>query len=512
MALTGRAALVAALGIVVVLIAPDPVLAVAGVCLLLAAAIVLDLALAGAVRPLVFHRSGETVVRLGQTATVDLVVENPGKRRVRGVLRDAWAPSAGAWPRSQAIDVPPGERRRYSVVLTPVRRGDRRSEAVTVRSLGPLGLAARQGGHSSSWSVRVLPPFLSRKHLPSRLARLRELDGQHPALVRGQGTEFDSLREYVAGDDVRSIDWRATARRNDVVVRTWRPERDRRVLIVLDTGRTSAGRVGAAPIPLAGARPAPTGLASLSDDTTAHKGDPGRGATGGAAGGPGDAPGGPGGAAGGPGGATGSALPGAGGGMLIDPDLLPAPGWPRLDWSMDAALLLAALAARAGDRVDFLAYDRSVRAWLSGASKTELLPSLVNVMAPIEAELIEADGPGMVAAVLSRAKHRCLVVLLTDLNSASLEEGLMPVLGQLSSRHLLLVAAVSDPRVTAMAGLHGSAEQVYDAAAAERAMAGRRRVTARLRRHGVEVVDAVPEEFAPALADAYLALKSQGRL
>ncbi|GAA4062957.1 DUF58 domain-containing protein [Nonomuraea soli] len=460
MALTGRAALVAALGIVVVLIAPDPVLAVAGVCLLLAAAIVLDLALAGSVRPLVFHRSGDTVVRLGQTATVDLVVENPGKRRVRGVLRDAWAPSAGAWPRSQAVDVPPGERRRYSVVLTPVRRGDRRSEAVTVRSLGPLGLAARQGGHSSPWSVRVLPPFLSRKHLPSRLARLRELDGQHPALVRGQGTEFDSLREYVAGDDVRSIDWRATARRNDVVVRTWRPERDRRVLIVLDTGRTSAGRVGSAPIPLAGARPAA----------------------------------------------------GAGGGLLIDPGPLPAPGWPRLDWSMDAALLLAALAARAGDRVDFLAYDRSVRAWLSGASKTELLPSLVNVMAPIEAELIEADGPGMVAAVLSRARHRCLVVLLTDLNSASLEEGLMPVLGQLSSRHLLLVAAVSDPRVTAMAGLHGSAEQVYDAAAAERAMADRRRVTARLRRHGVEVVDAVPEEFAPALADAYLALKSQGRL
>ena len=65
--------------------------------------------------------------------------------------------------------------------------------------------------------------------------------------MRGQGTEFDSLREYVLGDDVRSIDWRATARRSDVVVRTWRPERDRQVVLVLDTGRTSAGRVGGAP-------------------------------------------------------------------------------------------------------------------------------------------------------------------------------------------------------------------------------------------------------------------------
>jgi uncharacterized protein (DUF58 family) len=442
---------------VVVLLAPQPGAALAGVCLLLAAAITVDLVFAGAVRSLRFHRSGDTLIRLGQRATVELIVENPGGRRVRGLLRDAWPPSAGAEPRVAPLDVPRGERRKIVVTLNPTRRGDRSSVAVTVRSVGPLGLAARQGSHQAPWSVRVLPPFLSRKHLPSRLARLRELDGQHPALVRGQGTEFDSLREYVVGDDVRSIDWRATARRHDVVVRTWRPERDRRVLIVLDTGRTSAGRVGDAPIPMAGA------------------------------------------AAG-------------GGGLLVRPDPRPAPGWPRLDWSMDAALLLAALAARAGDQVDFLAYDRAVRAWVGGASRTELLSSLVNVMAPIEAELVEADSQGMAAAILSRAKRRCLVVLLTDLNSAALDEGLMPVLPQLSSRHLVLVAGVSDPRVAAMAAKRSSAEEVYDAAAAEHAQLGRRRITARLRRHGVEVVDAPPEDIAPALADAYLALKAAGRL
>ncbi|PZG07729.1 DUF58 domain-containing protein [Nonomuraea aridisoli] len=457
MALTGRAGLLAALGIAVVLFAPRPGAALAGVCLLLAAGVLVDLAFAGAVRPLRFHRSGETLVRLGQRATVELVVENPGGRRVRGLLRDAWPPSAGATPRTAEIDVPAGERRRIVVTLAPTRRGDRSSAAVTVRSVGPLGLAARQGSHQAPWTVRVLPPFLSRKHLPSRLARLRELDGRHPALVRGQGTEFDSLREYVVGDDVRSIDWRATARRNDVVVRTWRPERDRRVLIVLDTGRTSAGRVGEAPIPMAGAAP-------------------------------------------------------TGGGLPTGPDALPTPGWPRLDWSMDAALLLAALAARAGDRVDFLAHDRAVRAWVSGASRTELLSSLVSAMAPIEAELVEADAQAMVAAVLSRAKRRCLVVLLTDLNAAALDEGLMPVLPQLSSRHLVLVAGVSDPRVAAMAGRRGTAEEVYDAAAAEQAQLGRRRITARLRRHGVEVVDAPPDDIAPALADAYLALKAAGRL
>src|SRR5437899_807187 len=112
-----------------------------------------------------------------------------------------------------------------------------------------LGLAAsvRRLRLTRSGDTRVLPPFGSRRHLGEKLSQLRQLDGQHRSLLRGPGTEFDSLREYVIGDDVRSIDWRAAARRGDVMVRTWRPERDRRILIVLDTGRTSAARVRGTP-------------------------------------------------------------------------------------------------------------------------------------------------------------------------------------------------------------------------------------------------------------------------
>ncbi|MFC6087306.1 DUF58 domain-containing protein [Sphaerisporangium aureirubrum] len=464
MALTGRAGLIAALGAVGVLFAPDPGFALLGLLLLVAALIVIDLLFAGSVRPLRFRRGGERLVRLGGQVAVELIVENPGGRRVRGALRDAWPPSAGASPREQRLDVPSGERRRLVTTLTPTRRGDREAATVTVRSLGPLGVAARQGSHHVPWTVRVLPPFLSRKHLPAKLARLRELEGQHPALVRGQGTEFDSLREYVVGDDVRSIDWRASARRADVVVRTWRPERDRRVLIVLDTGRTSAGRVGVAPFP--------TGVQGIPSGARGDTGPP-----------------------------FPSAAAARGDG-----------GWPRLDWSMDAALLLAALAGRAGDRVDFLAYDRAVRAWTTGGARADSLPALVNVMAPIEPELVEADSAGMVAAILSRAKRRCLVVLLTDLNSTAMDEGLLQVLPQLTARHLVLVAAVADPRVAEMAAGRDTVERVYDAAAAERLHADRARLTAHLRRHACEVVDATPDDLAPALADAYLALKAAGRL
>ncbi|MGP4114787.1 DUF58 domain-containing protein [Streptomyces sp. 4N509B] len=251
MALTGRTALLAAVGALVVGLMPGwhGVLAVA---LPLLAAVLYDLARAAPVRALVLTRGGDTRVRLGETARVHLTVTNPSSRTLRADLRDAWPPSS--WPAGAAftasrhrLTVPGGERRRVTTDLSPTRRGGREAVRVTVRSHGPLGLAARQGSHAVPWTVRVLPPFTSRKHLPSKLSRLRELDGRTTVLTRGEGTEFDSLRDYVPGDDVRSIDWRATARQSTVAVRTWRPERDRHLLLVLDTGRTSAGRVGDVP-------------------------------------------------------------------------------------------------------------------------------------------------------------------------------------------------------------------------------------------------------------------------
>jgi len=438
--LTGRTAAIALAGVLPIAVAPWPATAFLVCAALLATAVVVDVLLAGRPTSVRLLRSAPASIRLGEPADVMLRAHNTGRRRVRGVLREAWPPSAGAQIRALSFALAPGHSETLHTVLRPVRRGDQICVAVTIRVIGPLGLSGRQAVADLPGRIRVLPPFLSRKHLPTRLARLREIDGLLPVLVRGQGTEFDSLREYVVGDDVRSIDWRATARRADVVVRTWRPERDRRVVIVLDTGRMSAGRVGV--------------------DPTA--GDPG--------------------------------------------------GWPRLDWSMDAALLLAALAARAGDRVDFLAHDRVTRAAVFGAGRTELLALLVEAMAPLQPALVESDATAMVATIRQRVRRQALVVLLTDLNTSALEEGLLPVLPQLSARHQVIVAAVADPKVGALAARRADTAQVYDAAAAERAITDRRAVAARLRHAGAEVVDADPEDLAPALADRYLAMKAGARL
>jgi uncharacterized protein (DUF58 family) len=426
-ALTGRCAGLALLSVLVV-VAVRSVATVVVIDGLLLAGIAADLLLAAPVRRLRLTRAGDSRVRLGDSATVTITIDNPNVRMLRALVRDAWPPSAGATPPRARVLVPPGGQADVTITLRPTRRGDRVAETITVCSLGPLGLAGRQGRHRLPWTVRALPPFRSRRHLPGKLAQLRELDGQHRIMRPGQGSEFDSLREYVIGDDVRAIDWRSTARRQDVLIRTWRPERDRRIVIVLDTGRTSAGRVG---------------------------------------------------------------------------------GYPRLDAAMDAAQLLTALAARAGDRVDLIAVDRQVRARVLAPARTTALAAITEAMATLEPELTESDGRLLASAVLTHARRRCLVVLLTDLNPAV---GLADGLRLLASRHELLVGAVADPRVDELAAGRGDAASVYTAAAATRAASDREQLSASLTRLGVTVVDAPPDRLPPALADAYLALKGAGSL
>jgi uncharacterized protein (DUF58 family) len=220
-------------------------------------------------------------------------------------------------------------------------------------------------------------------------------------------------------------------------VRTWRPERDRRVLCVLDTGRTSAARIGLA----------------------------------------------------------------AGGG-----------GEPRLDAALDAALLLATLATHADDRVDMLAIDTHVRVAHSSASKRTAQSRLITALAGLEPALVETDWERVVGEVLRRERRRALVVLFTALEPGALGEGLLPVLPLLVSRHRVVVAAVHDDALDALAVRRGGVGDVYRAAAAERARAERRRMRAALTRHGVDVVDEPVATFAPAVADTYLRLKAAGKL
>lgn len=433
MVVTGRLALLVALGVVPVVLlsatGAPPWAVVGGWLALCAIAAGADAAAAGDPRAIGVRRELPGRALRDQPVAATLLLHNRGTRRVRGRVRDAWQPTAGATPARARIDLPPGERRAVGLVLRPRRRGELRSAFVVVRSLGPVGLAGRQARLDAPGAVRVLPPFTARRHLPSRLARLRELDGNTSLQVRGQGTEFDSLREYVRGDDVRSIDWRATARSSTTMLRTWRPERDRQVVIVIDTGRTAAARVG-------------DGV--------------------------------------------------------------------RMDAAMESALLLAALAARAGDHVHLVMFDRALRARVTRVDGAALLPALVDAMAPVEPQLIDTDWDAAFAQVRALTSRPSLVVLLTAQDAVESARGFLGSLPALTRRTRVLVGTATD---TASAPPpRRSAEDVYREAAQERAAMDAERVAAAVRRAGAEAISASPDDLPPAIADRYLALKAAGRL
>lgn len=243
MVISRRAVAVAGLAAVALLLAPT----LAGVALVAVTwlgLLCLDALVAVHPRHLELQRSPLPPVRLTESLTTQLQLRNPTRRTLDLQVRDAWPPSAGAVNNRLSVRLAGGRGRRLAITLTPERRGVHCADRVTLRSFGPLGLAGRQHSVRVAGCVKVLPEFASRRHLPSRLARLRELDGNALVLHGGQGSEFDSLRQYTPGDDVRAIDWRASARSRQTMVRTFRPERDRQVLLVVDSGRSAAYRIG----------------------------------------------------------------------------------------------------------------------------------------------------------------------------------------------------------------------------------------------------------------------------
>jgi uncharacterized protein (DUF58 family) len=132
---------------------------------------------------------------------------------------------------------------RYRIGLR--RRGDLSLGAIHVRALGPWGLAWRPSTHPVEDVIRVQPGLddLRRERLPG----LRpELAVTGPRRLRrwGEGSEFESLREYQRGDDPRSVDWKASARRPELFVRNYQAERNQTIVLAIDAGRLMRERIG----------------------------------------------------------------------------------------------------------------------------------------------------------------------------------------------------------------------------------------------------------------------------
>jgi uncharacterized protein (DUF58 family) len=174
-------------------------------------------------------------VPLGDAAAI--VVRASASRRVDVEVRLALAGDAAPLPAAR-LAIAAGSEAIAALPLVPHRRGELRLQRLDVGWHSPLGLWWRQRTDRLAQSIIVAANVAAVQRRAVQMVQQRQFQtGLQVERHLGDGTDFDSLREFVGGMDRRSIDWKATARHREVLSRQFRVERDQAVLLCVDTGR-----------------------------------------------------------------------------------------------------------------------------------------------------------------------------------------------------------------------------------------------------------------------------------
>ncbi len=313
--------------------------------------------------------------------------------------------------------------RRYRSNLRGVHRfGD-----VRVRVRGPLGLVERQRRFHGGQFVAVEPALADLGNTLRLAASERWQDlGVRKIRRRGGQMEFESLRDYVHGDDPRRVDWKAFARRGKPMVRQYQEERGQELMLLIDCGRRMRA--------------------------TAAEGK--------------------------------------------------HRGWTKLDWALDSALQLAAVALAKGDRVGAMAFHEAVPAYVAPAKSSRQLQRLREALFHLQPSEGAADPERALRELAARHRRRALVIVISDVADPFSVAHQKRALASASRRHRLIFAALDDPGLRRAAA--GEGVPVETRAAAMELIGDRQRALRQLRGVGVRALDALPAEAAGPMLAAWL--------
>jgi uncharacterized protein (DUF58 family) len=334
---------------------------------------------------------------------------------------------------------------RYRV--EPLERGDCTTGSLYVRYRSPLGLAERWAVAPLAQTVRIYPALRTGEEQQIFLARSRQIDLQlRQTRQRGLGRDFESLRDYREGDDLRDICWTASARRGNLITRQYQTERSQPVWIVLDCGRLMRSRVVASP------RSSST-LPLPSGSLRAHS---------------------------------------------------------KLDHACTTAVALAQLALFSGDRVGLLAYGQTIQQRLLPGRGAAHLRQMIELLAQLRAEPSEADHLRATALMGRLQPRRSLILWITDLAETAMRPEVIDGAMQLLRRHVLLFVAMAQPEVDSIAQQRpANVDQMFRAAAAQEMAARRELLMARLHEQGALTLDLNPEALTSSVLNQYLTVKER---
>ncbi|MGH2354827.1 MAG: DUF58 domain-containing protein, partial [Chloroflexota bacterium] len=273
--------------------------------------------------------------------------------------------------------------------------------------------------------------------------------GARASRVAGASTEFERLREYGPDDEFRRINWKATARRDKLIVNQLEAERSQNLIIMIDAGRLMAARVDA---------PASDEAAALTTGEMTS-------------------------------------------------------GLAKLDYALNAALLLGYVGTLRGDRVALLAYVDGVRVYLPPARGRRAFLAMVQALYNLKPEPVEPDHGLAFAYLAARNLRRSLVVLFTDLADRETSTQLVAHLTRAARHHQVVCVTLGDPSVTRPAVARpADGQSLYEKMVAQRLLEERAGVLAALSHRGVVCLDTDADKLSPRLIETYLELKERGRI
>jgi len=288
------------------------------------------------------------------------------------------------------------------------------------------------------------------------LLRARQIELQKRKLrLRGVGREFESLRDYQPGDELRKISWTATARRGKLVTRQFTVERPQQVWMVLDAGRLSRTAFDLK-------RAASTELfaETQAERERAH--------------------------------------------------LLTVT---QLDQATTAATMLAQVIHGSGDKFAMLSYGRAIQQLLPPGAGPAHLRLLIDLLSQTRSEAAEADHLNAIARLKTAQRRRGLIVWITELTDSAGRPELVTAASELVRRHLVVLVLLKHPELEALAASRPTTrEEMFHAAAAQEMLERRRATIAELERQGVLIVETTAEEIGIQAVSKYLEVKAEGLL
>ena len=406
--------------------------------------------------------------QLGRATRVELAVrmEADGIADVRMV--DDLHPALMAMPVEQRVEAFPHEEAVSASTIYPRERGDFTLRCVYLRYRGVLRLVERwavaepvdETSHAEDAArqqrVRVFPAHEdSRQSTQFYLLRARQIEMQKRKLqLRGVGREFESLRDYQPGDELRKISWTATARRGKLVTRQFTVERSQQVWMMLDAGRLSRTAFELR-------RDGAEALAETSAEREASH-------------------------------------------------LLTVT---QLDQAATAATMLARVIQGAGDKFAMMAYGREVQQLLPPGAGAMHLRLLIDLLSQTRSEAAEADHLNAVARLKTAQRRRGLIVWITELTDSVGKPELVSAASELGRRHLVVLVLLKHPELEEMAARKPKTrEEMFHSAAAQEMLERRRETIAQLERQGVLIVETIAAEVGMQAVSKYLEVKAEGWL